>query len=265
MTQLHSQSTTPALLYTIVVVVEPLLFATSCFGMCFTSPVSLYTRLHVDKIFFFHTHKHKASFYTKWYRMLRCRRHRKASQATSDPNVCVRFWSTGWMSHRQGWLKVFPRQSVWPRGAAGQPTHAHRHKHGEAQVAESLHAHRLSAFPLINGSDRRSRKRFRVSSTWNPHLWKAVRSERSQVLHFWCNTWISNVQLCLVHIQVTVHYNEGKKDKTKWTAHFLQRAADRGSRTSSIVCFRFPSLSFLTYVFLCVPYFLIAKEVRTVV
>lgn len=197
--------------------------------------------------------------------MLRCRRNRKASQATSDPNVCVCAFLEYRLNESPSRLtQGFPPSICMATGSCW-PTHTHaqRHKHSEAQVAESLHAHRLSAFPLINGSDRRSRKRFepQVSATWNPHLWKAVKSERSQVLHFWCDTWISNVQLCLVHIQVTMHFNERKKDERKWMAHFLQRAADGGStnrllhklyRTLSLPFFVFPHIcfplcSFLSY------------------
>lgn len=90
--------------------------------------------------------------------------------------VFVSFWSTGWMSYHQDWLKVFPRQSVWPWGAAGQPTHTHTDTNTARRKALS---HRTPTvcllFPLINGSDRSSRKRFepQVSATWNPHLWKA--------------------------------------------------------------------------------------------
>lgn len=196
--------------------------------------------------------------------MLRCRCHRKGSQATSDPIVCVCAFLEYRLNESPSRLTQGFPPSICMAAGSCRPTHTHahrhRHKHGEAQVAESLHAHRLSAFPLINGSDRRSGKRFelRVSATWNPHLWKAVKSECSQVLHFWCDTWISNVQLCLVHIQVTMHFNERKKDKTQ---HFLHRAADRGStsrlshklyRMLSLAFFvfphtRFPLCSFLSY------------------
>lgn len=67
------------------------------------------------------------------------------------------------MSHHQGWFRVLSHQSARPPpGTAGQPTHPHTQTHAHTsthtwpQVAESLHAHPLSAFPLINASDRRA-------------------------------------------------------------------------------------------------------------
>lgn len=65
-----------------------------------------------------------------------------------------------------------------------------------------------------------------------------------------------------------MHFNERRKDERKWMAHFLQRAADRGS-TSSLLHKLYRTLSPPFFVFphvsLCVPSFLTAKEVRIVV